>query len=166
MLHCLAASHLTPVLYQSLHFYWLRWETCRNAVNKVYKYFSSYHYLKCCTWFSNESLYACLTTTFIVIVPTRFCFIARSHFAFPPKSQCLLWHGRFSSHMLPVPVPALTSILLFSIHYSVTCDVRLNKKCSNSSFVKKIIKTLKMRLNCTEVFGYIKLLNCNCYWET
>lgn len=65
--------------------------------------------------------------------------------------------------MLPVPVPALTSILLFSIHYSVTCDVRLNKKCSNSSFVKKIIKTLKMRLNCTEVFGYIKLLNCNCY---
>lgn len=65
---------------QNSHVYWPGWITCRNTVNKVYKFSSSYQYLKYCSYFSNESLYPCLTTTFIVIVPNRFCFLINSQF--------------------------------------------------------------------------------------
>lgn len=73
------SSWLSFIL-QNSYVYWLGWITCRNTVNKVYKFSSSYQYLKYCSYFSNESLYPCLTTTFIVIVPNRFCFLVCSQF--------------------------------------------------------------------------------------
>lgn len=41
-------SSWSSFILQNSHFYWPSWITCRNTVNKVYKYSSPYHYLKCC----------------------------------------------------------------------------------------------------------------------